>query len=194
MRLKHLILIKGALAVIGLLGLSACKEEPSVKQYRVEKAPGPSPSEQNQVSAPSGLPFSWTVPAGWRQGRASSMRAASYEVPLEGETGDFSLVRLGGGAGGTVANINRWRGQIGLGPVSSEEVSNFAQLRATTQGQPYLQITLVNPDNPASAILAAIFELPDYVLFAKLTASQAGLEKAQPSFEAFCQSLTFTGG
>ncbi len=122
------------------------------------------------------------------------MRAASYEVPLDGETGDFSLVRLGGGAGGVVANLNRWRGQIGLRPVSAEEVSNFAHTRSTAQGQLYFLVILVNPENPGSAILAAIFELSDYVIFAKLTASQVGLEKAHPSFEAFCQSLTFSGG
>ncbi len=93
-----------------------------------------------------------------------------------------------------MANLNRWRGQIGLGPVSAEEVSKFAHIRSTAQGRPYMLMTLINPENPGSAILAAIFELSDYVLFAKLTASQAGVEKAQPSFEAFCQSLTFTGG
>ena len=182
------------MVLFGLLGLSACKDEPSIKQYRVQKAPGSPPPAQNPVSAPEGLPFSWTVPAGWKQGKPSAMRTASYEVPLDGETGDFSLVRLSGGAGGVMANLNRWRGQVGLGPVSAEEVSNFAYARSTAQGRPYLLVTLVNPDNPDSAILAGIFEQSDYVLFAKLTASQAGLEKAQPSFEAFCQSLTFTGG
>ncbi|MBC9868347.1 MAG: hypothetical protein F7B06_07750 [Opitutae bacterium] len=192
--MKRMKLINVAMVFICLLGLSACKDEPSVKQYRVQKAPGSPPPAQNPVSAPEGLPFSWTVPAGWKQGKPSAMRTASYEVPLDGETGDFSLVRLGGGAGGVMANLNRWRGQIGLGPVSAEEVSNFAHARSTVQGRPYLLVTLVNPDNPGSGISAAIFDLSDYVLFAKLTASQAGLEKAQPSFEAFCQSLTFTGG
>lgn len=192
--MKDMFLIRGAVIIIGLMGFSACTEEPSVKQYRVEKAPSPPPVVESSVTAPSGLPFSWVVPAGWREGNTSSMRVASYEVPLNGETGDFSLVRLGGGAGGISANVNRWRGQIGLGPVSAAEISNSTQADSTAQGVPYLQVTLTNPDNPANAILAAIIERPDFVLFVKLTASQAGVESAQPSFEAFCRSLTFTGG
>ena len=120
------------------------------------------------------------------------MRLASYNIPLAGgETGDFSLVRLGGGAGGTMANINRWRGQIGLGPTTPEELAQFAHLHDTAQGQQYLHITLINPDDPSSAIAAGIFEQPGYVLFAKLTASAAGIEEAEPDFEAFCHSVTF---
>ena len=191
--MTRLILLKIAAVLTGPLWFSACSDEPSVKQYRVQKASTQPAPAANTASAPSGLPFHWTTPAGWREGKASSMRLASYNVPLDGETGDFSLVRLGGGAGGILANINRWRGQIGLGQVSSDQVSNFAHMHSTAHGQEYLHITLVNEENPANAIIAAIFQRSDYVLFTKLTASRAGVEKAQESFEAFCDSLTFAG-
>ena len=184
--------IVGAVVGLGLMGLSACKEEPSIKQYRVQKAPSSPAPLESTVTAPSGLPFTWSVPDGWREGKASSMRVASYEAPLNGETGDFSLIRLSGAAGGIAANVNRWRGQIGLGPVSSEEISHITQAAKTAQGVPYLLVTLINPDNPANAIIAAIIQRSDFVLFAKLTASRTGVESAQSSFKAFCDSLTFT--
>ena len=54
------------------------------------------------------------MPDGWKPASAGSMRIASFLVPTDAGDGDLSVVRLGGGAGGFVPNINRWRGQIGL--------------------------------------------------------------------------------
>jgi hypothetical protein len=140
----------------------------------------------------TGLPFTWVTPGGWEEGKVSSMRLASYNVPMSGgETGDFSLIQLGGGAGGTMANINRWRGQIGLGAATPEDLAEVSHLHNTAQGQQYLHITLINEENPANAIIAGIFEQPGFVLFAKLSASAAGVKEAQSAFEAVCNSLVF---
>ncbi len=52
-------------------------------------------------------------PAHWKKMPITSMRQASYLV--EGEGGaviDISLVILSGAAGGTLDNVNRWRGQL----------------------------------------------------------------------------------
>jgi len=176
----------------------ACSKEPSVQKYKVSKTTVPQADVMASAGAGSdavtdtGLPFTWVTPSNWVEGKASSMRFASYDIPLSnGETGDFSLVQLGGGAGGTMANINRWRGQIGLGPAQPEELAQVAHLHNTAQGQQYLHITLINPDNPSSAIAAGIFEQPEFVLFAKFTATAAGLEEARLDFEAFCNSIAF---
>lgn len=187
--------VLSVLAAVFLL-LAACSDEPSIQKYNTSKTPLPaaetSATRGGGGTVDTGLPFTWIVPPGWEAGKTSSMRLASYNVPLSnGETGDFSLVRLSGGAGGTMANINRWRGQIGLEPVEPEELAHSAHLHTTPQGKQFLHVTLINEDNPDSAILGAIFEEPDFVLFAKLTATQSGAEEAQESFEAFCNSITF---
>jgi hypothetical protein len=178
------------------LFLWSCSDEPSVQKYKVTK-----PATVKNVSAmtvisgdtvDTGLPFTWVLPEGWEEGKQSSMRLASYNVPLSGgEVGDFSLVQLGGVAGGVMANINRWRGQIGLGDATPEEIASSAHMHSTQQGGEYLHVTLINDDNPDNAIIAGIFERPDFTLFAKLTASKAGVEEAQSSFEAFCNSVVF---
>ncbi len=174
----------------------ACSREPSVQKYRVSKTPVSETSlpvrSGNSEVTDIGLPFTWVVPDGWTLGKTSSMRLVSYKVPVSAnERGDFSLVQLGGGAGGTMANINRWRGQVGLEPTTPEELVEVAHLHDTKQGQQYLHITLINEANPDSAIIAAIFEQPGYVLFAKLVASSAGVREAQNSFEDFCNSIVF---
>lgn len=190
-------------SLIVLLALSffagACTEEPSVQKYKVSKTPVPGSDLVTATQSlagevvDSGLNFTWTVPAGWEPGKSSSMRLASYNVPLSnGETGDFSLIKLGGDGGGIIANLNRWRGQVGLDPVTIEQVAEFSHMHSTSQGKQFLHATLINAASPGSAILAAIFQESDYVLFAKLSASAAGAQEANSSFEAFCNSITFT--
>ena len=123
------------LLVLPLL-FSGCSEEPSVQKYKVSKTPMPNAGNSTGGSSGSsvqldGQPFSWTVPDGWEAGKESSMRLASYNVPLSGgEVGDFSLVKLGGAAGGVLANLNRWRGQIGLEDATMEQVAEFAAHRS----------------------------------------------------------------
>lgn len=182
------------------LTFGGCSDEPSVQKYKVSKTPLPSHSGPDLTSSSAGevvdtgLSFTWVVPAGWESGKASSMRLASYNIPLStGETGDFSLVRLGGAAGGVLANINRWRGQIGLEHATIEEVAEFSHMHTTSQGRQFLHATLINEANPDSSILGAIFQVQesDFVLFAKLTASAAGVQEANESFEAFCNSINF---
>jgi hypothetical protein len=70
----------------------------------------------------------WTTPAGWteekggRADRVATLRAGDLEM---------SVTRLGGSAGGTLANVNRWRGQIGLPALAESELAaNSAALPA----------------------------------------------------------------
>lgn len=181
--------------LLASLFLWSCSNEPSVQKYKVTK-----PATTQNVSAmtvssgdavDTGLPFTWVLPAGWEEGKQSSMRLASYNVPLGDEIGDFSLVQLGGVAGGVMANINRWRGQIGLSDATPQEIAGSSHMHSTQQGGEYLHVTLINDENPDNAIIAGIFERPGFTLFAKLTASKGGVEEAQSSFEAFCNSVVF---
>jgi hypothetical protein len=61
----------------------------------------------------------WEAPEGWKSVPASSMRYASFSVTgSNGETADLSVSTFPGEAGGDLQNVNRWRGQIGLEPVT----------------------------------------------------------------------------
>ena len=66
----------------------------------------------------------WTVPKDWQEGKASSMRRASFVAKGEdGQTAEIAVTVFPGSVGGLVMNLSRWRGQIGLGPVAPVEVS-----------------------------------------------------------------------
>ncbi len=60
--------------------------------------------------------IAWDLPKGWTEARAGGMRLATLKPPATGKI-DVSVIVLPGTAGGELANVNRWRGQIGLPPV-----------------------------------------------------------------------------
>ncbi|MHC4923733.1 MAG: hypothetical protein ACYTG4_06600, partial [Planctomycetota bacterium] len=62
--------------------------------------------------APSN-PFLWDLPEGWASIPGSSMRQGNFKVIKRPEI-ECYLAILPGKSGGVEANVNRWRGQIGL--------------------------------------------------------------------------------
>jgi hypothetical protein len=57
------------------------------------------------------------------------MRVASYAVKRpDGRSADISVVAMGGGAGGELENVNRWRNQIGLDPVTEADLAGLRSI------------------------------------------------------------------
>ena len=77
-------------------------------------------------AAASGPNPEWTVPKDWTVGSGSAMRRATFVVKgSDGQGVEVVVSSFPGDVGGLVANINRWRGQIGLGPIAPDEVSGM---------------------------------------------------------------------
>ena len=123
-------------ALIGaVLLLSSCQRD-EVTHARVAKVQQAAPSATQPAGAmpPMGTPggmsgdvppppavgaadaVAWTLPKGWTESRGTGgMRFATLKPPAAGKI-DVSVITLPGEAGGELANVNRWRGQIGLAP------------------------------------------------------------------------------
>ena len=77
-----------------------------------------------------------TPPPHWKKQPATSMRQASYLIEGEGGASvDISLVILRGAAGGTLGNINRWRGQLGQPPIDEATLKQTSQTLTTPVGE-----------------------------------------------------------
>jgi hypothetical protein len=177
--------------VVSLAVMTGCNgEDRSVRSYSVPKSTTAVP--QMGLSAASGGEFIWEAPAGWETGRSSSMRLASYSVPAKGVMADCSLIALGGSGGGLVANVNRWRGQIGLPPWGEAEVQGAAMMIEGKMGE-MTYFRLENPDQPQSAMLVTMISGAGRTLFAKLSAPLANLDAAEPAFLEFCRSIGRAG-
>lgn len=66
----------------------------------------------------------WTLPPGWRTEPGSEMRYATIVTDEGLGIGVFAFDRDGGGV---LGNINRWRGQLGLGPIAEADLSTITQ-------------------------------------------------------------------
>lgn len=136
--------------VVLLLILAACGDDETVTRYQVPKPP-PEPvagrllgaifarpeqtwffkvaGDPARIEAPfltlvASVSFEggnpqWTLPPGWRTEAGSGMRFATI-VAADGT--EISVTVLDGDGGGLLANVNRWRGQVGLAPIGETEL------------------------------------------------------------------------
>jgi hypothetical protein len=120
-----------------VLLLAGCSD-PKVTSYRVPHEPDPAPVAPSAVaSAPgtaagmagtpvataAGAGLTWTAPAHWQSRPATAMRKGTYALTGEGGEAELAITAFPGDVGGDLANVNRWRGQIGLGNITAAELS-----------------------------------------------------------------------
>ena len=67
----------------------------------------------------------WLLPPGWTARMDGGMRYATLTPPQDAGKVEVSVVTLAGPAGGELANVNRWRGQIGLPPVEEAALAGL---------------------------------------------------------------------
>ena len=154
-------------------------------------ASAPASSSTAAASAPSasadGLP-AWQVPAGWKAAGLKPMRLASFDIPDAAGTGDVSISKLNGDGGGLLANVNRWRGQVGLPALEASALAANSKSVPTAGGEPATWVELVGTDK---TILGAIVARGDVSWFFKLTAPSAVATRHREAFEQFVRSVRF---
>ena len=85
------------------------------------------------------------------------MRKGSYLIKgPDGATADLSITAFPGDVGGDLANINRWRGQIKLEPITAESLSSQVT-SINAQGLTLKSIEMANLEIPEpQRVLGAI--------------------------------------
>lgn len=141
------------------------------------------------VPTASGDTLTWTAPAHWKPKPPSPMRKGSYAVTGDGGEADFSITAFPGDVGGELANVNRWRGQISLPPVTDAELAGLR----THFDQNGLNITVVEFANTASPtpqrMLGALVPFGGATWFFKLTGPDALVAREKPAFLDLLHSL-----
>lgn len=191
-----------ATAWIGVLAiLVGCDNESSqVRSYKIPKEK-PEMAAAATASTPTPAdsgPLRWELPEGWRQQpNPNSMRFATFVAGEGAHQIEIAVSQLGAGGGGIAANIERWRGQVGLGASSQADIHN--QIKPIEgRGAKGVLVDLLGPtleagEAQATRMLAAIFPATRTTWFIKTTAPNAVLEQHREAFEAFCRSVHFAG-
>ena len=182
-------------ALIVLLA-SGCSR-PTVKVYDVpkEEASARSFAEQSsQTNVPEDRGWiRWTKPEQWTELAPTAFRKGNYvfEDESEGKV-EITVSSFPGDVGGTLANVNRWRGQAGLSPISQGELA--ASLSDLTIDGHHGQIVDILPedeDTQAARIVAAIFMYRGESWFFKMSGPKSIVAGQKPIFDNFIESLKF---
>lgn len=139
-------------------------------------------------------PFRWTAPAGWTQGPARSMRVATF-VPSAAPGSEVAVSILKGTAGGVRANLDRWRGQMGAGPLSDAEFGALPRAKVLGGTAVFLAVEGAyagmsgGAGAAGSMLLGMALERPGDMVFVKMTGPAAEVRGEQDRFRAFCESF-----
>src|ERR1051326_4282743 len=100
-----------SLAALAFLGC----ERDDIHAYRAPKTVRATPPQT--APAPAHAEVAWDPPEGWRTVTVDQpMRIATFRAG-PGDGVEVSVTAFPGDVGGLLANVNRWRGQVGLGAV-----------------------------------------------------------------------------
>jgi hypothetical protein len=137
-----------------------------------------------------GSPLSCDAPNGWKKLPAGGIRLAAFLVKEGEEEAEVTIVPLGAQAGTLLANVNRWRGELGLEPTTEARLND--ELRSLPiDGIPAHYVDLVGP---RSRILVAMLQREDSTWFFKMKGSADLVGRQKPAFESFVKSVKFTKG
>jgi hypothetical protein len=204
------------LALVAVL-FTACRKD-EIVTYRLVKDPAPAAAPAASPGTPSSAPMApatpaddkaamantavttasgpglaWDAPANWTAGPERPMRKATFLIASEsGAPGaELAITAFPGDVGGNLANVNRWRQQLSLAPISEAELRN--SLQHLDVGALHVDvIKLVGPATPPAApqgVLGALVPYQGSTWFFKLTGTDAVVTREQPAFLAFLRTL-----
>jgi hypothetical protein len=100
-------------------------EAPSPTQVAAADRPA-STNAKTVPAASDGSKFQ--IPANWQPKAPSAMVTAAYSVSGPEGQGDISVSKFPGDVGGLAANVNRWRGQLGLSELPDAEAQKSVEM------------------------------------------------------------------
>jgi hypothetical protein len=129
--------------------------------------------------------LTYTVPEGWEELAPSGIRKANLKVTDANGSAELTVLVFPGDVGGRLANINRWRGQIGL------EADTADDLPAYTEGYPisdhrglYLRL-----EGTTHSILGGLLPFHGYTWFFKFLGDHETVLAHEADMKAFLDSV-----
>lgn len=158
---------------------------------------GPMPPQGSPVGSPSSRPtaksassLKYEVPEAWTEKTPDGIRKAAFQIDQDGKSAEVTVIDLP--ESGLVPNVNRWRGQIGLAPLSPAEIDQQVEaIEIDGHAGHYVEMWTDESAPKPEAILAAIVSIDGQSWFIKLQGDAALAEAERDAFRAFYESIRF---
>jgi hypothetical protein len=143
----------------------------------------------------------FTPPSSWKSVPTRGLRLAEFAVTDGPQAASVTLIKFPANEGSMIAdplaNINRWRGELGLSQITKESLSTATET-IDIDGRPSIYAAMI-PDaakveesKAKDATLAAIAKVGGQIWFIKMKGDREVVKKHQDEFKAFLKSLKFT--
>lgn len=133
----------------------------------------------------------WSAPDRWKSVPAPQMVHSKWTVAGSGQgTADVTVSFFPGETGGLVANINRWRGQVGLNPAPEAEITPLADNLEILGGKATLvDVSGTEVENGTGRrLVGAVAKRGGQTWFFKLLGDPKTVEAERAAFVKFVQT------
>jgi len=175
-----------------------------LKSVTIDKsAPTPMPRIASASTNAKRLPSSedadatrkpnWTVPQNWKE-EPSQIALVKWVVQDDGgRSAEVTVTAFPGDGGGLLANVNRWRRQVGLKALEQSDLTtNIADLDFGGGKATLVDMIGVNPkDGKKTRIIGAVVPHEGKTWFFKLMGDEQVAEKEKQTFVKFVQTTQF---
>jgi hypothetical protein len=143
---------------------------------------------------PAGGVPTYTAPEGWTKVGPyvkDGIRVDdSFRVGAGDSRAEVTVLALGGPTGSSAANVNRWRGQVGLGPISEAQLAKDPPRQVELAGGKGTYFDLAGP---RKRMLLVVLEKGKQKWYFKMLGDADAVGQQKGAFERFVQSVKFPG-
>jgi hypothetical protein len=177
---------------------TGCKDEP-ISVYRVpkempgERGANPSTPQARGAARPH---VHWEkLPTGWREEASAGSRAATFSITgAPGQRAEVAAIGFPGMGGSDLQFVNLWREQLGLEPLTDDQLPKLTQpvIIAGADGKLFdlTGAAKAGSAQPGDRIIVALHKAEGISWFIKLTGDAALVEQQKPAFIGFLKGLS----
>lgn len=137
----------------------------------------------------------WQIPSHWKEGPQKPMVVRNWDIQGEGDkTANVAINFFEKEAGGLVENVNRWRGQLSLAPMSEKEAREATKTLETSDGQSqaiYVDFTGKNRSGLPARMIAAVVSQDGAAWYYKIVGDNAVVEREKTAFLKLIQTASY---
>lgn len=162
-----------------------------LKSIKIADAPASAVDSSPTADATGGSAASkWNAPSDWKAVAPGQMQIAKFLLPeKDSSKADVAISAFPNSTGGTLANVNRWRNQIGLAPAAESELAQL--VRPLDEQHPdAILVDMINSSNNRH-LIGAIVPRDGQWYFFKLMGDTAAVAPQKDAFIKFVQTSNY---
>ncbi|MBA4148387.1 MAG: hypothetical protein H0X66_09755 [Verrucomicrobia bacterium] len=167
---------------------------PEKQQAHIAIAPYAEEEDEDDNSGQDQGP-KWQTPAHWKEGPPKQMVVKNWDIAgADNKTANIAISSFPGEVGGVVQNVNRWRGQIGLPPMTENEIRDAIKVMETSDGQSealYVDFTGKDRSGQPTRMISAIVPQGGDTWFYKILGDIAVIEREKTAFLKLVQTANY---